>query len=156
MTCCICRSGRKCVLFFFVSFISNFPESWEKVSSSSSYKWLIPVRWMKSGGVQSDIWWLMEKKGVLWHASNIKCKYNKSFVVCSKKSELNFVSKGLYHIRLSMTFFSDSGKRGDEKWWFVGFGQHQHYWILPGKLWSWKLGTPHWSAWFRAQGTHPG
>lgn len=146
MTCCIWRYGEKCVLFFFfVSFIPNFPESWENVSSSPSYKWLIPVRWMKSGRVHKNIWWLMEKEGVLWHASNMKCRYNKSLIVCSKKSGLLF-QRVYITSDSTMTFFSDSGKRGDEKWWFVGFGQHQYYWILPGKLWSWKLGTPHYSA----------
>lgn len=31
---------------------------------SCSYTWLIPVRWMKSGQVQTSAWWLTEKEGV--------------------------------------------------------------------------------------------
>lgn len=36
----------------------------EMYSLVHSYEWLIPVRWMKSGEVQNDIWWLMEEKGM--------------------------------------------------------------------------------------------
>ncbi|XP_071403132.1 aminopeptidase N [Centroberyx affinis] len=37
------------------------PESNVTVKSPYNYEWLIPVRWMKSGEVQGDSWWLMEK-----------------------------------------------------------------------------------------------
>uniref|UniRef100_A0A4W6F952 Aminopeptidase n=1 Tax=Lates calcarifer TaxID=8187 RepID=A0A4W6F952_LATCA len=55
------------------------PESNIKVKSPYNYEWLIPVRWMKSGEVQRDIWWLMEKEAVnlemcndsLWVLANI-------------------------------------------------------------------------------------
>uniref|UniRef100_A0A4W6F7S8 Aminopeptidase n=1 Tax=Lates calcarifer TaxID=8187 RepID=A0A4W6F7S8_LATCA len=51
------------------------PESNIKVKSPYNYEWLIPVRWMKSGEVQRDIWWLMEKEGMcndsLWVLANI-------------------------------------------------------------------------------------
>ncbi|TKS74008.1 Aminopeptidase N [Collichthys lucidus] len=36
------------------------PQSNVTVESPYNYEWLIPVRWMKSGVVQSGIWWLME------------------------------------------------------------------------------------------------
>ncbi|XP_029289080.1 aminopeptidase N-like [Cottoperca gobio] len=55
------------------------PESNVTVESPYNYEWLIPVRWMKSGKVQRDIWWLMEKEAVnlemrtggLWVLANI-------------------------------------------------------------------------------------
>ncbi|KAM9352585.1 aminopeptidase N-like [Symphorus nematophorus] len=55
------------------------PESEVTVQSPYNYEWLIPVRWMKSGEVQRDIWWLMEKEAVnlemksggLWVLANI-------------------------------------------------------------------------------------
>ncbi|XP_034083036.1 aminopeptidase Ey [Gymnodraco acuticeps] len=40
------------------------PESNNMVQSPYKYEWLIPVRWMKSGEVQTDIWWLKEKHAV--------------------------------------------------------------------------------------------
>uniref|UniRef100_A0A3Q4GWE0 Aminopeptidase n=1 Tax=Neolamprologus brichardi TaxID=32507 RepID=A0A3Q4GWE0_NEOBR len=33
------------------------------VKSPYNYEWLIPIRWMRGGTVQKDIWWLMEKEG---------------------------------------------------------------------------------------------
>uniref|UniRef100_A0A669BMZ5 Aminopeptidase n=1 Tax=Oreochromis niloticus TaxID=8128 RepID=A0A669BMZ5_ORENI len=33
------------------------------VKSPYNYEWLIPIRWMRDGMVQKDIWWLMEKEG---------------------------------------------------------------------------------------------
>ncbi|KAG8012294.1 Aminopeptidase N [Nibea albiflora] len=36
------------------------PQSNVTVESPYNYEWLIPVRWMKSGVVQSGMWWLME------------------------------------------------------------------------------------------------
>ncbi|XP_051239122.1 aminopeptidase N-like [Dicentrarchus labrax] len=55
------------------------PESEVAVESPYNYKWVIPVRWRKSGEVQRDIWWLMEKEvinlemksGDLWVLANI-------------------------------------------------------------------------------------
>uniref|UniRef100_A0A8C4DWI7 Aminopeptidase n=1 Tax=Dicentrarchus labrax TaxID=13489 RepID=A0A8C4DWI7_DICLA len=51
------------------------PESEVAVESPYNYKWVIPVRWRKSGEVQRDIWWLMEKEGMksgdLWVLANI-------------------------------------------------------------------------------------
>ncbi|KAK5868073.1 hypothetical protein PBY51_012518 [Eleginops maclovinus] len=55
------------------------PESNITVQSPYNYEWLIPVRWMKSGKVQKDIWWLKEKNAVnvdmrsdgLWVLANI-------------------------------------------------------------------------------------
>ncbi|XP_061628950.1 aminopeptidase N-like isoform X2 [Phyllopteryx taeniolatus] len=49
------------------------------VGSPFDYEWLIPIRWMKSGEVQRDIWWLMEKtamnlemrSGGLWILANV-------------------------------------------------------------------------------------
>nr|XP_020441365.1 aminopeptidase N-like [Monopterus albus] len=38
------------------------PASNITVQSPYNYEWLIPVRWMKSGEVQRDIWWLMKKE----------------------------------------------------------------------------------------------
>ncbi|KAM4619142.1 aminopeptidase N-like, partial [Polymixia lowei] len=35
-----------------------------KSTVKSDYEWLIPIRWMKSGEVQKDHWWLMEKTAV--------------------------------------------------------------------------------------------
>uniref|UniRef100_A0A669DNQ8 Aminopeptidase n=1 Tax=Oreochromis niloticus TaxID=8128 RepID=A0A669DNQ8_ORENI len=32
------------------------------VKSPYNYEWLIPIRWMRDGMVQKDIWWLMEKE----------------------------------------------------------------------------------------------
>ncbi|XP_063336384.1 aminopeptidase N-like [Pelmatolapia mariae] len=32
------------------------------VKSPYNYEWLIPIRWMRDGTVQKDIWWLMEKE----------------------------------------------------------------------------------------------
>uniref|UniRef100_A0A8C6UCM9 Aminopeptidase n=1 Tax=Neogobius melanostomus TaxID=47308 RepID=A0A8C6UCM9_9GOBI len=40
------------------------PESNVTVKSPYKYKWLIPVRWMKAGVLQSDVWWLNEKTAV--------------------------------------------------------------------------------------------
>ncbi|KAM7413855.1 hypothetical protein PAMA_018920 [Pampus argenteus] len=40
------------------------PKSKVTVESPYNYEWLIPVRWMKSGEVQRDVWWLMEKTAV--------------------------------------------------------------------------------------------
>ncbi|KAL7401763.1 hypothetical protein ABVT39_004363 [Epinephelus coioides] len=40
------------------------PESNVTVESPYKYEWLIPVKWMKVGEVQRDIWWLMEKEAV--------------------------------------------------------------------------------------------
>ncbi|KAF3689289.1 Aminopeptidase N [Channa argus] len=34
------------------------------LESPYNYEWLIPVRWMKSGEVQRDVWWLTEKEVV--------------------------------------------------------------------------------------------
>ncbi|XP_056137350.1 aminopeptidase N-like isoform X2 [Lampris incognitus] len=34
------------------------------VKSPYNYKWFIPIRWMKSGEVQRDHWWLMEETAV--------------------------------------------------------------------------------------------
>uniref|UniRef100_A0A3P9D9G5 Aminopeptidase n=1 Tax=Maylandia zebra TaxID=106582 RepID=A0A3P9D9G5_9CICH len=33
------------------------------VKSPYNYEWLIPIRWIRGGTVQKDIWWLMEKEG---------------------------------------------------------------------------------------------
>lgn len=35
------------------------------------YTWLVPVRWMKSGQVQTPVWWLTEKEGVWTHTRQI-------------------------------------------------------------------------------------
>ncbi|XP_075998651.1 aminopeptidase N-like [Genypterus blacodes] len=40
------------------------PESNVTVKSPYNYEWLIPVRWIKSGEVQRDTWWLMKKTEV--------------------------------------------------------------------------------------------
>ncbi|XP_020790682.2 LOW QUALITY PROTEIN: aminopeptidase N-like [Boleophthalmus pectinirostris] len=40
------------------------PESNVTVKSPYNYKWLIPVRWMKDGVLQSNVWWLSEKTEV--------------------------------------------------------------------------------------------
>uniref|UniRef100_A0A3Q1HII7 Aminopeptidase n=1 Tax=Anabas testudineus TaxID=64144 RepID=A0A3Q1HII7_ANATE len=42
------------------------------------YEWLIPVRWMKSGVVQRNIWWLMEKEVV-----NVDMKSGSSWVLAN-------------------------------------------------------------------------
>ncbi|XP_008309650.1 aminopeptidase N-like [Cynoglossus semilaevis] len=55
------------------------PESNVTVQSPYKYEWLIPVRWMKSGDVKSDIWWLLKKNvvnlemrsGGLWVLANV-------------------------------------------------------------------------------------
>uniref|UniRef100_A0A7N6AK78 Aminopeptidase n=1 Tax=Anabas testudineus TaxID=64144 RepID=A0A7N6AK78_ANATE len=49
------------------------PESNVTLKSPYNYEWLIPVRWMKSGVVQRNIWWLMEKEGFgsSWVLANI-------------------------------------------------------------------------------------
>ncbi|XP_075932322.1 aminopeptidase N-like [Anarhichas minor] len=55
------------------------PESKITVQSPYNFEWLIPVRWMKSGEVKRDIWWLLEKEAVnlemkrggLWVLANI-------------------------------------------------------------------------------------
>nr|XP_046250906.1 aminopeptidase Ey-like [Scatophagus argus] len=55
------------------------PGSTVTAESPYNYEWLIPVRWMKSGEVQRDIWWLMKKEDVnlemksdgLWVLANI-------------------------------------------------------------------------------------
>ncbi|CAB1433691.1 unnamed protein product [Pleuronectes platessa] len=55
------------------------PESKVTVESPYRYEWMIPVRWMKSGEVQRDRWWLMEKEAVnlemktggLWILANV-------------------------------------------------------------------------------------
>uniref|UniRef100_A0AAQ5YKG5 Aminopeptidase n=1 Tax=Amphiprion ocellaris TaxID=80972 RepID=A0AAQ5YKG5_AMPOC len=40
------------------------PESNVTVDSPYKYEWPVPVRWMKAGEVQTDIWWLLEKEAV--------------------------------------------------------------------------------------------
>ncbi|XP_047453445.1 aminopeptidase Ey-like [Mugil cephalus] len=40
------------------------PESVVTTESPFKYEWLVPVRWMKAGEVQTDIWWLLEKQAV--------------------------------------------------------------------------------------------
>uniref|UniRef100_A0A8C6PQN9 Alanyl (membrane) aminopeptidase b, tandem duplicate 1 n=2 Tax=Nothobranchius furzeri TaxID=105023 RepID=A0A8C6PQN9_NOTFU len=40
------------------------PESNVTEGSPYKYEWVIPVRWMKAGDVQREIWWLMEKAAV--------------------------------------------------------------------------------------------
>ncbi|KAK9517298.1 hypothetical protein VZT92_025181 [Zoarces viviparus] len=55
------------------------PESDITLQSPYNFEWLIPVRWMKSGEVKRDIWWLLEKEAVnlemrrggLWVLANI-------------------------------------------------------------------------------------
>ncbi|XP_068595934.1 aminopeptidase Ey-like [Brachionichthys hirsutus] len=54
------------------------PESKVTVESPYNYKWLVPVRWMKSDEVQTDIWWLMEKKDV-----NMKMKTGASWLLAN-------------------------------------------------------------------------
>lgn len=40
------------------------PESNVTMKSPYNYQWLIPVRWMKDGVLQSDVWWLSDKTDV--------------------------------------------------------------------------------------------
>uniref|UniRef100_UPI0037E90B65 aminopeptidase Ey-like n=1 Tax=Semicossyphus pulcher TaxID=241346 RepID=UPI0037E90B65 len=40
------------------------PDSAVTVESPYNYQWQIPIRWMKSDGVQRNIWWLMEKEAI--------------------------------------------------------------------------------------------
>ncbi|KAG7523067.1 aminopeptidase N-like [Solea senegalensis] len=54
------------------------PEPNITVSSPYKYEWLIPVRWMTSDEVQSDIWWLMEK-----HAVNLQMRSGGSWVLAN-------------------------------------------------------------------------
>ncbi|XP_068169617.1 aminopeptidase N-like isoform X2 [Antennarius striatus] len=53
-------------------------ESKIPVESPYNYEWLIPVRWMKSDAVQTDIWWLMEKKEV-----NLEMKAGASWLLAN-------------------------------------------------------------------------
>uniref|UniRef100_A0A668A4Z3 Aminopeptidase n=1 Tax=Myripristis murdjan TaxID=586833 RepID=A0A668A4Z3_9TELE len=39
-------------------------DSSDVVTSPFNYEWLIPVRWMRSGEMQADLWWLMERTGM--------------------------------------------------------------------------------------------
>ncbi|XP_029909225.1 aminopeptidase N-like [Myripristis murdjan] len=39
-------------------------DSSDVVTSPFNYEWLIPVRWMRSGEMQADLWWLMERTAV--------------------------------------------------------------------------------------------
>ncbi|XP_034542646.1 aminopeptidase N-like [Notolabrus celidotus] len=39
------------------------PESTVAVESPYNYEWLVPIRWMRRGGVPTDVWWLTSKKG---------------------------------------------------------------------------------------------
>ncbi|AWP08987.1 putative aminopeptidase N-like [Scophthalmus maximus] len=48
------------------------------VESPYKYEWLIPVRWMKAGEVQGDIWWLMEKE-----AANFEMRTGGSWVLAN-------------------------------------------------------------------------
>ncbi|XP_026221643.1 aminopeptidase N [Anabas testudineus] len=54
------------------------PESNVTLKSPYNYEWLIPVRWMKSGVVQRNIWWLMEKEVV-----NVDMKSGSSWVLAN-------------------------------------------------------------------------
>ncbi|KAM9376138.1 aminopeptidase Ey-like [Pholidichthys leucotaenia] len=54
------------------------PESNVTAESPYRYEWLIPVRWMKDGEVQKDIWWLLEKKAV-----NLDMKSGASWVLAN-------------------------------------------------------------------------
>uniref|UniRef100_A0A3B4ZW54 Aminopeptidase n=1 Tax=Stegastes partitus TaxID=144197 RepID=A0A3B4ZW54_9TELE len=55
------------------------PESNVTVESPYKYEWPVPVRWMKAGEVQADIWWLLQKEvvnvdmrsGAAWVLANI-------------------------------------------------------------------------------------
>uniref|UniRef100_A0A8D3DZ95 Aminopeptidase n=1 Tax=Scophthalmus maximus TaxID=52904 RepID=A0A8D3DZ95_SCOMX len=47
-------------------------------AASCRYEWLIPVRWMKAGEVQGDIWWLMEKE-----AANFEMRTGGSWVLAN-------------------------------------------------------------------------
>ncbi|XP_029992119.1 aminopeptidase N-like [Sphaeramia orbicularis] len=55
------------------------PESNVTVISPYEYEWVVPVRWMKSGEVQTDVWWLKKqtevnlgmRSGASWVLGNI-------------------------------------------------------------------------------------